>query len=139
MLVTRRAALMLVGALPGCTLIDQRTFDKNAGKPPVVPVPAAAPVPPPPEPGPPPLMTIRLPTTANLRGDIAQAVAAARARKPDVVFEVVQITSGAGEAVGEEAAEVARLIIADGVPPGRVHLAARPVPNVEGEVRVYVH
>ena len=65
------------------------------------------------------------------------AVAAARARKRDVVFDVVEITPGT--AAGSEAAEIAQIIVAQGVPAARVNLSARPVPDVAREVRVFVH
>lgn len=138
---TRRALLVALSgsALAGCTLIDQTTFNPEAGKPPVIP---NAPPPPAPlalETGSPPLLSIRFPIAADLRPEIAKAVAAARARKPDVMFEVVEITPGAGAGVGENAAEVARLIAAQGVPAARVQIAARPVANAAREVRVYVH
>lgn len=135
---TRRALLLALAALPGCSLVDQTTFNPNAGKRPDIPTPPAPPPGPAPEPGPPALLSIRVPITGDLRPDIAKAVAAARSRKPDVVFEVVEITPGTGTGVGADAAEVARLIIAQGIPASRVHLAARPVPNAAREVRVYV-
>jgi hypothetical protein len=135
---TRRALLAVLGALPGCTLIDQTTFNPEAGKRPAIPQPPPPPAPLAPETGPSPLLSIRLPASADLRPEIAKAVAAARARKPDVVFEVVEITPSAGAGVGQDAAEVARLITAQGVPAARVQIAARPVPNAPREVRVYV-
>lgn len=134
----RRALLLGAGLLSGCTLIDQRTFDPDAGKRPDVPKLPAPPAALPPEAGPPPLLIIRLPTSGDLRGGIAKAVAAARQRKPSVVFDVVEITGDGGADVGAEAAEVAQIIIAQGVPAARVHLAARPVPNGPHEVRVFV-
>ena len=130
--------MLLLPALAGCTLIDQRTFNPEAGKRPVV---AAAPVPPVPAPlatGPPPLLRIRLPAGPELGGEIAKAVAAARARKRDVAFEVVEIVPGTGENAGRDAGNVARLIESQGVPAARVRLAARPAPGAAPEVRVYV-
>ncbi len=118
----RRALLLIAGALPGCTLIDQRTFNPDAGKRPEMPKAPTPQAPAPPEPGPPPLLTIRLPTTADLRADIAKAVADARQRKPTVVFDVVEVSGEASATVGAEAEEVARLITAQGVP------ASRPPP-----------
>ncbi len=134
----RRAALLGLSALSGCTLIDQRTFNPDAGQPPVRPAPPAPPLPlAPPEAGPPPLLSIRVPTPPDLRATIARAVAAARARKRDVVFDVVEITPGTS--AGPDAAEIARIIVAQGVPATRVVLSARPVPDVAREVRVFVH
>ena len=136
--ITRRAAILGLAGLSSCTLIDQRTFNPAAGQPPVH---ATAPAPPlplaPPEPGAPPLLSIRLPGPSDLRSTVAKAVAAARARKRDVVFDVVEITSGT--VAGAEAAEIARLVTAQGVPASRVNLSARPIPNVAHEVRVFVH
>ena len=135
---TRRAAMLLLAGLSGCTLIDQRTFNPQAGLPPVRPTPPPPPLPlAPPEPGAPPLLSIRLPGPSDLRATVAKAVASARARKRDVVFDVVEITPGTG--AGPEAAEIARIIVGQGVPAARVNLSARPVANVAHEVRVFVH
>lgn len=135
---TRRAVLLMLAGLSGCTLVDQRTFNPDAGRPPIHPKPPAAPAPlAPPEPGPPPLLSIRLPASADLRATIARSVAAARARKRDVVFDVVEITPGTS--AGREAAEIADLIVGQGVPAARVKLSARPIPDVAREVRVFVH
>ncbi len=129
------AALVLVA---GCTLIDQTTFDPNAGKKPV-PVAPVAPVVARPPPGPPAFMTISFPRTGDLRAEVAEAVKQARARKPDVAFDVVEVVGSQPGEVGEEAAEVARLIVAQGVPAGRVHLQAQPETGAVGrQVRVYV-
>lgn len=135
---TRRAVLLLLAGLSGCTLVDQRTFNPDAGRPPVRPRPPAPPAPlAPPEPGPPPLISIRLPAPPDLRVTLARSVAAARSRKRDVVFDIVEITPGT--TAGAEAAEIAQLIVAQGVPPARVRLSARPIPDVAREVRVFVH
>lgn len=137
-LSTRRAAMLALAGLSGCTLVDQRTFDPQAGLPPARPTPPPPPLPlAPPEPGAPPLLSIRLPAPSDLRATLVKAVAAARARKRDVAFDVVEITSGT--AAGAEAAQIAQIIVAQGVPPARVSLSARPIPNVAHEVRVFVH
>lgn len=132
--------MLAAGLVAGCTLVDQRTFNPEAGRRPPSAVPAVAAVAVP-EAGPRPLLTVQPPIApAVIRGDVAKAVAAARALKPEVVFEVVELTADQGAAVGADAAEVARLIIAERVPAARVHLAARPIgagPSA-GEVRVYV-
>ncbi|MDT7953720.1 MAG: hypothetical protein RQ966_19645 [Acetobacteraceae bacterium] len=136
-ITTRRGVILGLAGLSGCTLVDQRTFDPTAGLPPQRPKPPVPPPPlAPPDPGRPPLLSIRLPA-ADLRTIVARAVASARARKPDVRFEVVEITPGTS--AGPEAAEIARIIVAQGVPPNRVSLSARPVPGVAHEVRVFVH
>lgn len=135
---TRRAALLGLAGLSGCTLIDQRTFNPAAGQPPVHATVPAPPLPlAPPEPGAPPLLSIRLPVPPDWRSTVAKAVAAARARKRDVAFDVVEIT--AGTTAGPEAASIADIIVAQGVPASRVNLSARPIPNVAHEVRVFVH
>lgn len=81
---------------------------------------------------------------------VRQAVAAARRRKSDVLFDVVAIVPAGTVADGvaaenqaasssAEAGTVARAITAQGVPPGRVRLFARPEAGLIGrEVRVYV-
>lgn len=136
--MTRRL-LLLAALLPGCTLIDQRTFDPQAG---VAPVVVARPAPPPAASGPPALLTLRLP--GDHTSAIRQAVAAARARKPDVVFDVVAAVPADPAPTVEEtaagnAAAVAQGITAAGVPPGRVNLVARPEAGADPQtVRVYV-
>ena len=138
-------AALAGGALPGCTLIDQNTFNPNARAVPVVPVaPIAAAVTAPP--GPPPLLTLR--PGQPVQDAVRQAVLAARRRKPDVVFDVMaMLPGGTGTDAGPddpasssaEAGIVARAITAQGVPPGRVRLFARPEAGLAGrEVRVYV-
>ena len=131
--------LILLAALPGCTLIDQNTFNPKAGAAPVIPpapVAAATPAPPP---GPPPLFTVQPGRPAQEA--VRQGVAAARRRKADVIFDVVAMvpTDEQAGASSAEAGAVARAIAAQGVPPGRVHLFARPDATLSGrEVRVYV-
>lgn len=135
---TRRAIMLALAGLSGCGLVDQRTFNPQAGLPPARPTPPAPPLPlAPPEPGAPPLLSIRLPAPSDLRPTVANAVAAARARKRDVAFDVVEITPAV--AAGSKAAEVAQMIVAQGVPASRVNLSARPIANVAPEVRVFVH
>ena len=126
--------LLLVG---GCTLIDQRTFDPHASEAPVIPpAPPAAPGPPP---GPPALVVIA-PGVTDYRASLADAVRAARARKADVVFNVVEVQAAdAAVPMGTAGVEVARAITAAGVPAQRVRLVARPEASARvGEVRVYV-
>ena len=142
------AALVLLAplALLGCRLVDQRTFDAAAGRPPVPPKPpvvaAVAPVP--------PLLTIRYdvpsPDYANaLRVVVREALA----RKPDVLFEVVTLVPATGtpaqqvaaaEAANPSGRDVAQAILGDGADVGQLELAARADPAVTvREVRVYVH
>lgn len=142
-----RCSPALLVALPGCTLIDQNTFNPAASTAPVIaPAPVAAV--PAPQQGPQPLLTVRPGEAAQ--DTVRRAVAAARSRKPDVVFDVVaMVPAGAtpdGRAADDQAAAssaeagaVARAITGQGVPPGRVHLFARPEAALASrEVRVYV-
>ena len=130
--------------LAGCTLIDQNTFNPNAAAAPVIP-PAPKPVVAAPIPsGRPPLLAIA-PTArpADYATILNKAVADARARKPDVVFDVVEMEAPDAPpdtVLGAAAAEVAQAIVARGIPPARVRLAARPDASaLAKEVRVYVH
>ena len=131
---------MVLVALGGCTLVDQNTFDPHARDAPVIP---PAPVVAAPIPGPPPLVVITSADPASYTTALRQAVAAARARKPDVTFDVVEVQppDTVGDVpIGEEAAAVARVIVGAGIQPLRVRLVARPVAGgTPKEVRVYVH
>lgn len=140
--VVRRGPLLLA-LLAGCRLVDQTTFNPHAGAPPPPPAPVAA------ASGPPPLVTIGFDgTDAEWEGAVARAVDAARARKPEVEFDVVSVVPAAGppaeqlsraEAGGGEAEKVASAITRRGVPARRVHLLARTDAAVVGRsVRVYV-
>ena len=137
--MTPRLGLVLL-ALGGCTLIDQNTFNPHAGDAPVIPPApkvAVAPV----QVGPPPLLVIE-PGAAEYGEALRRAVAAARARKTGVLFDVVEMvlpaTVTAGN-IGAEAASIARRIVDQGVPARNVRLAARPEEGVRpGQVRVFV-
>jgi hypothetical protein len=134
--------------LAGCKLVDQRTFDPQAGRPPVVARPAL------PAPQPDrtldslaPLVTLRLGQDTNYDQAIEQATAAALARKRDAQFTVLTaVPPGAPDAQANavaqyapEAARVAGLVERRGVPASRVHLEARPEPNLAApELRLYV-
>ncbi len=130
--------------LGGCTLVDQNTFNSHAGDAPVVaPVPVVAA---PPTPDPLALLTIfdtaGAPpgVTPATKADIHRAVVAARARKPDMSFDVTAIVAPDATTAGPDAPAIARAIVDDGVSPSRVHLAARPEAGASGrEVRVFVH
>ncbi len=141
----RQIAAVLLALLAGaCTLIDQNTFNPEAGKAPVI---AAAPKPPPPPPpGPPPLLVISPGAAASSYVDVLKrAVASARARKPTVVFDVVEMqkpdadSAAAPALLGSGAAAIGRIIVDQGVAPARVRLVARPDADAPAqEVRVYV-
>ena len=145
--MTPRAATrscLLVLALAGCHLVDQRDFDARAGRPPALPrvVPAAAPVP--------AFVTIRYTTPdPPYRDALSAAVKRALARKPDVLFTVVTVipARSAPEAEAEEAAsasasgrDVAQAIVDAGAAAGQVEQAVRVQPGLGvREVRVDVH
>jgi len=134
-----RRLLILLSALPGCTLVDQNTVNPAAGAVPVIPPAPIAAAAPAVQPGPPPLLTLQPGQPAQ--DAVRRAVAAARSRKPDVIFDVVAIVPNDDQTAvsSAEAGSVARAITAQGVPPGRVHLFARPEAGLAGrEVRVYV-
>ncbi|MGI4939224.1 MAG: hypothetical protein ACRYHQ_01420 [Janthinobacterium lividum] len=133
---------MLLVLLPGCTLIDQNTFRPGASTAPVIPAAPPAPVSAAAYPGPPPLLI--LPAGQLGTETIRSAVAAARARKPRVEFDVVAILPGtptdeAAHTATLGAANVARTIVAQGVPQSRVRVLARPEPAATvGDIRIYV-
>ena len=126
----------------GCTLVDQRTFDPQAGVAKLVPAP----------PGPAPtlpLVTIDVsrpnPTYAAA---LEAAVRDAVGRKSDVVFDVVSVVPATGTPAQQVAAatgitgdarDIARAINADGVDDDRIHLSARADPGVTSrQVQVFV-
>lgn len=142
------AGLLFASLIGGCRLVDQTTFNPEAGRAPVVAARVAAPAPEQPPDGPPPLLTVRFGDPAPYDQALRDAVAAARARKRDVTFDVVAVAQAEGSpaeqaARAEEgaggAARVAEAIVAQGVAPGRVRLQTRTEPRArEREVRVYV-
>ena len=138
-----RQVLLALALLPGCTLIDQNTFNPAAGARPVVPPAPPAPVAAPAYPGPPPLLI--LPADGAGAEALRKAVTAARARKPGVAFDVVSILPGtptdeATRTATLSAAGVAREIAAQGIPPSRIRVLARPEPAATvGDIRIYVH
>lgn len=141
-------AAALSALLAGCKLVDQRTFDPQAGRPPVV----ARPAPPAPQPdramdGLVPLVTIQLGQDAGYDQAVEQATTAVLARKRDAQFTILTaVPPAAPDAQAStvalyapEAGRVAGLIERRGVPAGRVHLEARPEPNLGmPELRLYV-
>ncbi len=138
-------AVAVLSGLAGCTypdfrLVDQRTFRRTPDAPGEAEL-ARSRLPPL------PLVTIRLGQDGiDWRGATSDAVAAARARKADVSFDVTTAlpagavdqarASQAGEA---DAKEVANALLYDGVNPDRIHLGLRNDPNAAArEVRIYV-
>ncbi len=144
----RHFFLPLLGLLPclaaGCHLVDQRTFDAHADRPPApriaAPATAAAPA----------LVTIRYTTPEPPYHEaLAGAVHRALARKPDVLFTVTTLVPGAAASPDVQAATaadasasgraVAQAIVDDGAEPGQVEQAVRVQPGVAvREVRVTV-
>ncbi len=137
-----RLAVAFAPLLAGCTLIDQRTFDPQAGilaKPPAAAGPPAAA----------PLVTVDFGRPSpDYAATLQQAVAQATSRKPGVEFDVVTVVPATGTTAEQEAAatgltpdarEVARAINRDGVEDDRIHLSARAEAGVTSrQVRVFV-
>ena len=134
----------LVSAIAGCHLVDQRDFNANAGRPPVLPHVSAAIAPAP------SLVTIRYATPdPQYREALAAAVRRALARKPDVLFTVTTSIPAlsAPDQQAEQAAsasssgrEVAQAIIDAGAVAGQVEQAVRVQPGLSvREVQVNVH
>lgn len=145
---TRSSAILLCVLLTGCKLVDQRSFDHAAGRAPVPPVRTQA------APGPapiPPLFVVRADQPEEAwQADLRQAVGAALARKPNVLFTVESIapavSSPAAQAASLRAAAtldglpVAEAITSDGAQPAQVEMTALSDPAARApEVRVYVH
>ncbi len=140
--MVRPIACLLAVALCGCTLVDQRTFDPNAGKPPVIAQP----------PGPPPiqpLVTIDFGSPGPDYADaLRQAVDDALGRKPDAKFEVATVVPATGtptdqvaaaQTITPDARQIAREIASEGVPDESIQLTARAVPSVGSpQVQVFV-
>lgn len=137
-----RLLTLLALLLAGCALPDQRSFNRTSATPGGAEVARAAlPAR--------PLVTIRLPAeTAQWRQAVLDAVAAARDRKPDVVFDVMAaVPTEAVEADrvaalrqgSADARLVATVLGEAGVPPDRLRLGAQGDPGrPPREVRIYV-
>ncbi len=145
----RALAILSCCVLPaGCNLIDQRSFDRNAGRAPVprAPPPVVSTVRPIP-----PLFVVRSGRPEqDWQPDLRTAVAQALSRKPNVLFTVESVapvaSSPAAQAASLRAAvalqgrPVAGAIAADGATSAQVELTALSDPAVKApEVRVYVH
>ena len=127
------AVLLATGlflGLAGCRLVDQTTFNADAGKPPMEPPRPVAAAPPA---APSALLRIPLTPEPDWAIPLRQAVSAARQRKATVEFDVyaaVPVLSTPADqvaevqAAGEPAARVAQAIQNEGVPATRVHLMA---------------
>ncbi len=139
----RISAALCAVLLAGCTLVDQRSFNPQAGlpaKPPQPPGPAAIV----------PLVTIDLAkANPDYAASLRQAVADAVRRKPNVQFDIVSVVPATGTPAQQVAAAtgitgdaraIARAINADGVDDGNIHLSARSDSGVTArQVQVFVH
>jgi hypothetical protein len=135
-------ALAWVVLLCGCTLVDQRTFQGKARAPDADGV-ARASLPPL------PFVTIRMDDPdADFRPELAEAVEAAQAKKPDVEFDVLApYPTSATAAVQEQFTRngqadtqtIATALGYDGVSLDRVHIGFRgDAGTPPREVRIYV-
>jgi hypothetical protein len=139
--MARLPQLALLLLLGGCALIDQRTFNPNAGKgPPPPPPPAATPA----------LISVDFSKPNPVyETPLRRAVDEALARKPTVVFDVTIVVPATGStaeqadaatSIRADAREVARIIVDQGVDEDRVHMLARAESGIVGRlVQVYVH
>lgn len=125
----------------GCTLVDQRTFNPQAGAKPVIAATGPAPAP--------PLVTVDYARpNPEYAAALHQAVAEAVARKPDVEFDVVTVVPNTGTPAQQVAAatgltpnarDVARAINNDGVDDDRIHLLAQAQGVTSRQIQVFVH
>jgi hypothetical protein len=132
----RAFAAMLLVALAGCTLVDQRSF-RPAG---AAPQAAAAPV------GL-PLVSVRM-DGADFRPALAEAVQAAQQRQPDAAFDVLALVPSAAApaeqdrrvaTAAQDARAVAQAMGAAGVAGDRIRLGLRGDPGIPArEVRVFL-
>ena len=162
MVRARLSLLLLLPALAtGCTIIDRKTFRST---PPPAPLAAEPPAALPPREGPPALVIIHPEAGLDLRAALRAPVAAARARKPNVAFEIAAAVPPsdlpaptpppppgpprkpqsrpptAFERLAGPAQQVAKIIAGLGVPPTRITLTQRTDPGAPSpEIRVYVH
>lgn len=132
--------------LSGCDLLDQRTFNPRASRPPKVYIP-------PPPPGPPPIPPLIDLVAGTPKqewiGPVHDVVRKALARKPNILFLVQALAPpGADDAatrdklshlVGVEGQAIADEIVAAGAAPNQVEMSAMPDSTVtEPRIRVYV-
>lgn len=132
--------------LGGCKLIDQRTFDSAAGRPPIPHVKPARPGPA----APAPLALVRFEAAPDTwQPGLTDIVRLALSRKPLALFRVQTLVPATGtpdvqarslaEAGGTGGRQVAETIIAAGASSGQVEMSAMTDASVTTpEVRVYV-
>ena len=114
------AAVLTTG---GCTLIDQRTFNPDAGRAPVVVAPPAPLTVAPADPR--ALFTLRPPALfdADAARGLTGVVRTVLQRRPQARFVILSIVT-AGPPATDQAVAIARAVIATGVPPARVAMRA---------------
>jgi hypothetical protein len=141
------ALILCCVLLAGCKLVDQRTFDRNAGRPPVPPPPPAASGP---EPIPPLYVVHAGLPPEDWKPDLRDAARDALARKPNVLFTVESVAppspSPAAQAASLQATTaelgrpVAEALAGDGAPRAQIEMTAAIDPRASApEVRIYVH
>lgn len=141
-------AILSLAALPvaGCKLVDQRTFDRTADRPPVIARPptvqtAAS--------GPNALVSFPAAAPRSDWADVLHTAAdLARTRKSNVLFRVETVVPASGNpqtqarALGDAlgaAREAADVIVGDGVDRSQVELAAVTDARVrQPEIRIFV-
>lgn len=139
------ATVIVLLALAGCHLVDQRDFNPNAGRKPQPPAGPVAKVT-----GPVPLLTIAYTTPdPPYAAELAVAVKRALALKPDVLFTVQALVPLAAtpeaQAVALQTAaasghEIGEAMIADGADQGQIELAVRADPSMHvQQIQVFVH
>ena len=133
--------------LTGCKLVDQRSFDRNAGRRPMAHVVAAPVVP---VVSVPPLYMVHAEQPdAEWQAGLRQAVEAALARKPNALFTVENIVPASSSSAVEASAlshaasvtgkNVAEAVIADGAQASQVEMTAVADKTTHRpEVRIYV-
>lgn len=138
---------LLLVVLTGCKLIDQTTFAPSpSGNPDVVRRPAASPMPVARVDTRTPLAVIDQDTAVTSYTSVLHAaVQAARARDPDVNFDVTVVVPAQGNPaqaltqVQSQATQVMHVITDAGIPDDRVHLRAAADPSLHvSQIRVYV-
>ncbi len=138
---------MLGVLLGGCALVDQRSFNRSAGRTPVPRVPARG------EHGPAPVPPLFVVQTGvpdrEWQPGLRDAVGEALARKRNVLFTVQSVVPLASSPDRQAAAlraastqqgiPVADAIVADGANPGQVEMQAASEPGLrQAEVRITV-
>ena len=139
-------ALLALAAVPGCKLVDQRTFDARAATRPVPHLPPARPGAPPEA----PLAAVRFGAPPeSWQPGLADIVRMALARKPEALFRVQTVVPAQGTPqaqVGRLADAgrtggrlVAETIVSAGASSSQVEMTAMSDASVtQPEVRVYV-